>query len=136
MRLASILPLLFLFALACGDDDGSVDAGPDEIDSGTGDDGGDGDGGDDGGDQDGGPARVCGGFAGIRCDEGDYCDFEDDLCGAADGLGICRPRPDSCAPDDEPVCACDTMTYDNACEAAMAGRDVSADFECGLAAPR
>jgi hypothetical protein len=132
MRLASILPLLFLFALACGDDDGSVDAGADEIDSGTGDDGGDGDGDDggDGGDQDGGPARVCGGFAGIRCDEGDYCDFEDDLCGAADGLGICRPRPDRCAPDDEPVCACDTMAYDNACEAAMAGRDVSADFKC------
>jgi hypothetical protein len=137
MRFDLLLPFLLTAALACGgDDDGSIDAAPDEIDSGTGDDDGGDDGDDDGGDLDGGPVRLCGGFAGLRCDEGDYCDFPDDTCGAADALGSCLPRPDECEPREDPVCACNAMAYDSPCLAAMAGEDVSASFECGLATGR
>lgn len=71
------------------------------------------------------PGKTCGGFAGFTCASSEWCDYADgDLCGGADGMGICRPRPTSCDEDYSPVCACNGVTYSNACKANRAGQDV------------
>lgn len=81
-----------------------------------------GSGGGGGGGSTGGP---CGGKSGGSCTGDEYCDFPDDLCGAADGAGTCTPKPDACPDVYDPVCSCDGMVYSNACDAAAVGLDVS-----------
>lgn len=74
---------------------------------------------------------VCGGFAGTRCLPHQFCAFERDaICGHADGVGVCRFRPDACIEIYAPVCACDGNTYSNECHANMAGVAVMHDGEC------
>lgn len=82
----------------------------------------------------------CGGLAGTTCELWQYCDYTEDKCGAADGSGICTPRPDACDAVLDPVCGCDGRVYDNACEAAAAGIDLQSlggcpappgEFQCG-----
>ena len=72
---------------------------------------------------------MCGGFAGLQCEDNAYCDWEEDNCGANDTLGVCRPRPESCGIAVE-VCGCDGTTYQGSCEAARAGSDVVHDGAC------
>lgn len=143
---------LLSFSLACGDDDSPVDGGPDaRTDTGT-------DSGvamDTGGILDTGVLLdtgmpldsgadvgfvACGGFGGSACAATEYCDFPDNRCGAADGSGVCRPRPATCPDLVDPRCACDGMIYGNGCEAAAAGQDTNdlggctppeGRFECG-----
>jgi len=78
----------------------------------------------------GGSGSVCGGFIGTPCATGEYCDYPDDLCGAADGSGTCQPTPQGCPGLYAPVCACDGMVYSNPCEAASAGKDVASEGGC------
>ena len=87
-----------------------------------------------------GGGAMCGGIAGIQCAENQFCDFPDDMCGAADGAGTCAPRPDACDKVLDPKCACDGKVYDNACEAQKAGADIgtlggcpapAGQFPCG-----
>lgn len=73
----------------------------------------------------GGSGVACGGFAGVLCVETEYCDYPDDICGAADGQGVCKIRPQACPEFYSPTCACNGMVYGNDCEAAAAGFDVS-----------
>jgi len=73
----------------------------------------------------GGSGIACGGFAGVQCAATEYCDYPDDICGAADGQGVCKNRPQACPEIYSPTCACDGMVYGNECEAAGAGFDVS-----------
>src|SRR5258706_218050 len=40
-----------------------------------------------------GGTRACGARLGDTCRQDEYCDFPDDQCGAADGTGVCRARP-------------------------------------------
>ena len=87
-----------------------------------------------GGHGQGGATLHCGGFAGDTCDAASYCDYPDDLCGAADGSGICKPRPQACDDFYDPVCACDGTIYGNRCEAASTGVDVSNVGGCPLPA--
>ena len=123
------LRFLLLVALAsCGGGDATPQA-----DGGPGTDGGrtadagvpDGPGGPDAA-----PAPVCGGLLGATCAATEYCDYPTDSCGVADQTGSCRTRPDACPAIVMPVCACDGMTYANACEAAAAGHDLSAGGGC------
>lgn len=88
----------------------------------------------------GGSGMVCGGIVGDTCPGGEVCDYPDDLCGGADGQGLCIALPVACTEELDPVCACDGMIYDNPCMALAAGTDVSnlggcpvmpGFFECG-----
>ena len=75
-------------------------------------------------------AALCGGFAGRLCADNEYCDYTDNDCGAADGPGTCKPRPEACTAIYSPVCACDGNVYGNECDAATHGLDVSTTSSC------
>jgi hypothetical protein len=82
------------------------------------------------------PQKICGGFAGFLCGEGEYCHYEEsDTCGFADATGVCLPRPEACAQIFMPVCGCDGQTYSNGCFAHAAGTSVAAQGECGAPQP-
>src|SRR5688572_11515223 len=75
--------------------------------------------------------KVCGGLTGAACARGQFCEFAPEAqCGAADATGLCRPIPEVCTTQDEPVCGCDDTTYSNPCNANMAGVSVASDGEC------
>lgn len=62
-----------------------------------------------------------------ECLQSEYCD-QGTLC--ANGSGTCVARPQDCPAIFVPVCGCDGETYGNACEAAAAGVQVSAEEPC------
>jgi hypothetical protein len=74
---------------------------------------------------------ACGSRGLPECPDGQYCDFADSACGAADAPGVCRRRPELCPDVYRPVCGCDGHTYGNACDAAAAGVDAARDGACG-----
>jgi hypothetical protein len=75
--------------------------------------------------------ELCGGIAGLPCDEGEFCFFTpEQSCGFADLMGECLEIPDACAKIFLPVCGCDGTTYGNACEASAAGVSVQHDGAC------
>jgi hypothetical protein len=78
--------------------------------------------------------KVCGGFTGGKCDAGEYCAFSDGSCGKADQTGVCTPIPQACPLEAVPweFCGCDGQVYGDACSAAMAGTDLSANGGCTL----
>ncbi|MEK6676747.1 MAG: Kazal-type serine protease inhibitor domain-containing protein [Planctomycetota bacterium] len=73
--------------------------------------------------------HVCGGIAGIPCDDGEFCRLPVGSC-CCDFQGVCKPIPDGCPDIYEPVCGCDGVTYGNRCEAAMAGQSIDHHGEC------
>ncbi len=69
--------------------------------------------------------EVCGGFAGLTCQDGAFCDFElAAMCGRADAQGVCQAIPEACTEEVEEVCGCDDRDYSNSCVAAAAGVSV------------
>lgn len=79
---------------------------------------------------------MCGGIAGFGCAANLYCDFAIEAhCGAADQSGVCKPKPEMCTEQYEPVCGCNDKTYGNACVAAREGIAVAAKGECAPATP-
>jgi hypothetical protein len=82
----------------------------------------------------GGQPSVCGGFAGVQCGPGEYCDYPiETMCGAGDQLGQCEPIPSTCPLTDMatfPVCGCDGQTYPDRCSASVAGTSVAHDGAC------
>ena len=74
---------------------------------------------------------VCGGLQGLPCAEGQYCNFRDGSCGAADQTGECTGIPEVCPELFAPICGCDDVTYGNACEAGLAGVSVAREGACG-----
>jgi hypothetical protein len=75
--------------------------------------------------------QMCGGIAGLRCPDKQYCAFAPEAhCGAADMSGTCAKMPDVCAQLVDEVCGCDDKTYSNACMAAQAGVSVIGKGPC------
>eukprot|EP00013_Stygamoeba_regulata_P019406 CAMPEP_0177650066 /NCGR_PEP_ID=MMETSP0447-20121125/11731_1 /TAXON_ID=0 /ORGANISM="Stygamoeba regulata, Strain BSH-02190019" /LENGTH=62 /DNA_ID=CAMNT_0019152885 /DNA_START=55 /DNA_END=240 /DNA_ORIENTATION=- len=40
--------------------------------------------------------EICGGIAGLTCDDGKVCDYGIGNCQVADASGVCVPKPDVC----------------------------------------
>lgn len=75
--------------------------------------------------------KRCGGLAGLGCGDGEFCDYAlEDMCGAADQMGTCKPKPQACAEIFDPVCGCDGKEHGNACAANQAGTAVAKKGSC------
>ncbi len=66
------------------------------------------------------------------CGPGVYCAKPADDC---EGPGQCTPMPETCPLTYAPVCGCDSVTYTNACTAAMNGVNVAYEGECFVPIP-
>jgi hypothetical protein len=79
----------------------------------------------------GGTDRICGGIAGLPCEQKEFCELAVSVCGmVSDATGTCRTRPDRCSEIFAPVCGCDGMTYGNDCLRSSAGVSKLRDGEC------
>jgi hypothetical protein len=63
--------------------------------------------------------KRCGGFQGLQCDAGLYCQQKPGQCRIVDMSGTCARAPRFCPRITSPrieVCGCNNVTYPNDCE--------------------
>jgi hypothetical protein len=75
--------------------------------------------------------KACGGFAGMQCGAGEFCQFKAGSCGFFDMTGTCTKEPRYCYHLYRPVCGCDGKTYGNDCERERAGVSMRSTGKCG-----
>lgn len=78
--------------------------------------------------------EECGGFGGIKCDTGLFCDHKPGKCDVDHPSGTCivppDPDPKNCPKSLLPVCGCDNVTYLGDCERILAGQQKKHDDRC------
>jgi len=79
---------------------------------------------------DGGTGQLCGGFAGLPCPTGQFCDMSSHCGAIADASGTCQPTGGGCIAVWLPVCGCDGKTYPSDCDRMSAGVLKASDGEC------
>ena len=77
-----------------------------------------------------GPGKACGGFPGLQCDAGLFCQQKPGTCRIVDMSGTCVRIPQLCPMIVMPVCGCNNQTYNNACEAARASVSILHNGRC------
>jgi hypothetical protein len=73
---------------------------------------------------------VCGGFIGVGCPDGQFCELPADTCNGADFQGVCVVQGSICPAIYKPVCGCDGKTYSNDCARRAAGAQKEHDGPC------
>jgi hypothetical protein len=80
-----------------------------------------------------GVGKTCGGFPGLQCDAGLFCQKKAGTCGVIDMAGKCVPVPAACPRHSHhilPVCGCNNVTYNNDCERQQAMVSKNHDGKC------
>ncbi len=77
---------------------------------------------------------VCGGFAGVACAGGQFCELPVNSCNGADFQGICVDTTPVCTTVYKPVCGCDGTTYSNDCTRRAAQAQKAHDGACACKA--
>jgi hypothetical protein len=63
-----------------------------------------------------GVGQPCGGYVGVECDNGLWCEPPAGQCGGADLKGTCVRVGTVCTMDYRPVCGCNGRTFGNDCQ--------------------
>jgi hypothetical protein len=74
--------------------------------------------------------KTCGGFAGLLCAAGEFCETPAGSCNEPEGSGNCAIKPQVCSTLSQPVCGCDGKTYPNDCYRLAFGASKSHDGAC------